>query len=621
MKRLWKKIKNKEEGSIVVATMLVVFFAAAIAGAYLKYTIHEASLTRRMLDFQRARLVAEVGLEYGVQRLKNVLLENQFRLSQTAMQTKINLISPPPNMAGYAYRTPGNSADAFRITVDTPVQMDHVITNGSMCVGLWGDNQVYTISCGAVNTNNFEGGAVLRMTVHGLGVFLIRFAIFYEDDCEFFPGRPMDVHGPVHVNCPLYIGSDSSLNFHDRVTSTHEIILGTKDGRSVSKNVWVEDSNDVPIKMDIDSKSPNWVAEAYENWDGNVLSGDHGVQHLSPPIGETNTPLDIIQRTRTTNCAEFTSASPSEQANWIMTEEVKYANKACLVIHVDSNNNVNVMNGSGMAMTNMTTAILVTNSYHSGRPVYEKQNGMYVVTGVVDTTQQYFYDSRESTYMAPIDIYVDQLEDYLTANNGELTDGDFGLVYVTRDTPASDPSRMPCVRVRNGKNLNLPLGLSVVSDMPMYVEGDYNILTTNIPAMVAGDAVTMLSENWKDAYSMEGINNRVAQNTDVRVVVMNGNTETWEGLGSAGYNGGVENVLRFLEKWNGKTYWFRGSIIDLWYSQHATNRWSYGSYYTAPNRNWGYDQSLRRINPPGMTQVFGMEELSWSASTWSHESF
>ena len=124
----------------------------------------------------------------------------------------------------------------------------------------------------------------------------------------------------------------------------------------------------------------------------------------------------------------------------------------------------------------------------------------------------------------------------------------------------------------------------------MYVEGDYNIVIPE-PGMVTGDAVNFLSSATGRTPAAAGISRRVAESTDYNTVVMTGNSETmpagWRG---GQYNGGLENVLRFLEKWTGKTVTYRGSIIDLWYSEDADGDWEYGNYYTAPYRDWGYDQ-------------------------------
>jgi hypothetical protein len=105
--------------------------------------------------------------------------------------------------------------------------------------------------------------------------------------------------------------------------------------------------------------------------------------------------------------------------------------------------------------------------------------------------------------------------------------------------------------------------------------------------------------------------------TEYKTVIMTGNSETTAG----NYNGGLENVLRFLEHWEGRNVTYRGSIIDLWYAEIASGSWGYGQYYTAPNRNWGYDSMYLTQNPPGMTQVYGMEETLWERIAWGDAGF
>lgn len=137
------------------------------------------------------------------------------------------------------------------------------------------------------------------------------------------------------------------------------------------------------------------------------------------------------------------------------------------------------------------------------------------------------------------------------------------------------------------------------------------------------DAITVLSEDWgrmagmaasdpdQDlAYSELALNSRTASSTTINAAVMLGNTETQWGA----YNGGLENVLRFLERWSGVTLTFRGSIIDLWYSEHATGNWLYGSpVYTAPNRDWDFDPDLLSFDnlPPFTPMVFSVRIYDW----------
>jgi hypothetical protein len=228
-----------------------------------------------------------------------------------------------------------------------------------------------------------------------------------------------------------------------------------------------------------------------------------------------------------------------------------------------------------------------------------------------------FKDSRENVTVAPVDIYIDQLMDEFPELFSGYTFGvgqGRGVVYITRDTPDGESGVMPAVRLRNG--VEFPEnGLTFATDLPMYVEGNFNTEgDEREPVLVTADAVTFLSENWQDARSTQSLNHRDAESTEYNMVVMTGNTET---VVNGAYNGGLENVLRFMENWSGETVTFRGSIIDLWYSRIADANWSYGNYYTAPRRDWEFDPILRTQSPPGVTRVFGVEMLSWRISKWS----
>ena len=73
----------------------------------------------------------------------------------------------------------------------------------------------------------------------------------------------------------------------------------------------------------------------------------------------------------------------------------------------------------------------------------------------------------------------------------------------------------------------------------------------------------------------------------------------------ASYSGGVENFIRLLENWNSFTLTYNGSIVVMFPSQYATNKWQQtGVYYTAPRRNWAFDVNFTDPNQlPPLTPV------------------
>ena len=77
---------------------------------------------------------------------------------------------------------------------------------------------------------------------------------------------------------------------------------------------------------------------------------------------------------------------------------------------------------------------------------------------------------------------------------------------------------------------NPPCGLSIASENPVYIQGDYNATAdgswpVGVAAAVAGDAVTLLSDNWNDVNSFifpYNINDRTSVQTAYRVALIAG---------------------------------------------------------------------------------------------------
>ena len=218
--------------------------------------------------------------------------------------------------------------------------------------------------------------------------------------------------------------------------------------------------------------------------------------------------------------------------------------------------------------------------------------------GIITTAT--FYNFREGKWLTATQIDIGALKD---ANQNPAN----GIIYIsaTETTPGADDA---VIRLINGKRLP-STGLTIATDNPLYVLGDYNKRRKR-PASLIGDANNILSNNWDDANSDKSLSNRIATNTRVNAAIMAGNTETTWGH----YNGGLENFPRFLEYWSGRTFTYVGSLICVWESVHATGPWYYGgNYYTAPTRNWSFDTDFldpEKI-PPGTVFVYTVQRLSW----------
>jgi hypothetical protein len=200
------------------------------------------------------------------------------------------------------------------------------------------------------------------------------------------------------------------------------------------------------------------------------------------------------------------------------------------------------------------------------------------------------------------------------------------------------------VKIVNGSLITMPVcpgavpcGLSITTENPAYIQGDFNansagggFANASVATSVAADAITILSVNWNDVNSFASpFNNAFARNgatTYVRTAVLAGKEVSfqipaWDTVGidgsqDFGTDGGVHNFLRFLERWNG-TLFYEGSIVSLFYSRQATGLFnSGGNNYSPPTRGYQFDVNFlnptllpprtpmfRDINTTGFTQL------------------
>jgi hypothetical protein len=164
-------------------------------------------------------------------------------------------------------------------------------------------------------------------------------------------------------------------------------------------------------------------------------------------------------------------------------------------------------------------------------------------------------------------------------------------------------------------------GLTIVSENPIYIQGDYNTggnspaTNTSIsnptsttspttssytrkPAAVVGDAITLLSAGWSDLTSItanSSIGRPASANTTVNAALVSGNVPS-----NASYSGGAENFVRLLEDWNGKRFSYYGSMVQIYNSVQATGKWQAGAViYKQPKLFWFYDNNFLTTPPPG----------------------
>lgn len=395
---------------------------------------------------------------------------------------------------------------------------------------------------------------------------VFQFGIFYERNLEMNPGPNMTFSGTprprIHSNEDIYLRPNNTLSLDATVTSATDIFRRRLDGTSPGNGtIRIRDGNGDWQNMTIDSDSPNWATDSQSIWNGNVRTGEHGVMPLNLPM-PTEDSRDVI-------------GTGSESMH----------DKAGLKI-ID-----------GVATDAAGNTVSLT---------YTDPNDPGVIIDPISTHS--FYDQREGRVVEVTQVNMDQLlasPAVVAALNNPPTDQDAGILYV---------SGTDAVRLTEGADLSAmgTGGLTVATDRPLYVQGDYNL--ANAPAAILADAVTVLSNNWSDAnseLSTQNLSERVASDTTLNAALMTGNVESTAG---GQYSGGIENFPRFLENWTSRNFNYSGSLVCLWESEHATGNWAYGGrVYTAPNRNWSYGMDFNNL-PPGTPRVRSMTVGAWIES-------
>lgn len=426
--------------------------------------------------------------------------------------------------------------------------------------------------------------------------------IFYNDLLEITPGSALTLTGAIHTNNSLYTGSNNLTVTNTTVNSVS--ILGTL-GYVGSWTVGYAPGDTYHTAAPTAPNYPSGQPPAQENnylpFGWNVAQ----IYNISDPNGNNDGYREIVEMPITTG-----SPIPGDAA-----KTQRYYNQASVRIVVDSSGSYKYYNNSGSP--NYTATQCTSGSTDAT----EKQifNTLNSALGKNET----FTDAREGSTVTVTTFDVSKL----TADvNAGLLPGFNGVVYFS-DQRANQSGGTPKYGFRIKKASALPTttsngvtpGLTLASDNPVYVWGDFNTGTSppsnstsspdptqptaagyaRQPAAIVADAVTLLSNSWLDGNSSKTLTNRPASNTTINAAIVAGDVATANGS----YSGGAENLVRLLEDWNGKRFTYYGSLVELYHSRQAIGKWNSGSgapsYYNPPTEYFYYDSNFQSASPPG----------------------
>jgi Tfp pilus assembly protein PilX len=276
----------------------------------------------------------------------------------------------------------------------------------------------------------------------------------------------------------------------------------------------------------------------------------------------------------------------------------------------------------------------------------------------VVTTSATMFDLREQKSVAIADIDVGNLTQAITNSVSSLPSGKFnGVLYVylaksSATFPAavrlSNASATPGYQNVGSTDPNVQAGFTMATNGGLYVKGDYNTQTTAglltdpatgvmntdaqavvNPAVLMADAITILSNNWRDSNVVDSQGHPITDpvaTAGVRLVnppdsgqvthatiasgLLTGNTAQ-DSSGATIYSGGGENLVRFLEDWNynenGDTVNFYGSFGCLFQSSVFNSPFQPGwpsFIYNNPGRRfYSFNSSLKGAPPPASPNI------------------
>ncbi len=537
------------KGQTLILAYLAVFVLIGTTGSLLAKALSDKNIA------ERERLITET-LYLAEGATEKVLHDFTSGIANFSLSAGVSTYSSTA-----VYTTFEGSSGPTTITTDiTSLQSSDTLIADSL------GRNIYMRLYEAVSTATHPENSSIRVTVHQVFsrrlIPTFQHMIFYEDDLEILPGADMTLAGRIHCNNDIYVNSRADLTIDtSQFHSASSIYNARKDdppdtmGGDVDIRV-TQAGPPVYAEMDgLDCNDATWAADATSRWKGTVKSAVHGVNALTAPSVGTTAPGGY------------------------------YASQADVVI---------------------TNEGIVKN----GVPLTE---GTDYPTDTVTTTTTDFYNNREGKYITMTTIDMAKLAGLDGSCGGSTCSNNLpsnGLLYATR-TDASGPAQ-PGIKIINGSQIATPVGaggLTIVSDAPAYVKGDYNTVNET-PTSIIADSVNLLSNDWQDANSALGLSSRPATSTVYNCAFVSGiDTST---LGH--YNGGLENYPRMHEDWSGDTMTIKGSFVQLWDSTVATGAWQYGgTQYTAPTRAWSYNTNFNNPSqlPPFTPKAVEAERLAW----------
>jgi len=575
---------------MVMAAVSLVILAASMNRSH---TV--AILNQRNIEFNSCSVAAEAAVEkvyarlafdfqsYGVAGVSNNWANNVY-------QNNI------PNSSEGNYWSNMTFSDAQGNTGKTYVQMVSTYAGPlpSAYEGLYAapGSPVYRIISNVTSTNSNLGviGCAQEDVLLAM-VPLVTWAIFYNGQLEFTQCATMIVNGRVHANGPIYVGTTTSLTFSNGVSTTSILDATPWDGQSSYGTNW----------HTYFTATPGYTTNVASVTVSLAMTNSHFMIEV-PPAGELPTSTIGIQRLY-------------NKAQMVLLVTNAYGNPTNLNVQLKLQTSINgAVPGydptpSYFTFTNHTPAVIVSNLPFLG------------LTNIS-------FDQRECKTNLFTQVDIGRFSSWI-ATNGTVqsklpsSSQQYPTILYVADRRSVSTGQLASVRVMNGAQIpyNFGMGFSVATMNPLYVQGNYNIMTNSgggtslntndtrftAPAAFLADSLTVQSPNWTDDQGFQTYSQSTtahdATNMTINAAIVVGTIPSTDTT-ATGFSGGVHNLPRLLEDWSSSHLWLNTSILRLWSSTLATNQFRnpagfnpipVNPYYNPPTRHYSFD--LNYLDP------------------------
>ena len=595
---------SPKAGSTIVVAMLITFIIAILIAIAANYTQQMSRVSKRTRAINTAMEIADGCLETLFANWRNiyrsetatVLPTNYFYTtayhpgSQPSTAPVPALIPTPPPSTFPS--TTNYTIDTYNIIATDPM-LNTLATDTTLPAGGYGPGSTqfsyYYLASADVTVPALSASGTVTSKVRRVFEKKLNtpwtWAIFYNDLLEITPGSALTLTGTIHTNNSLYTGS-SNLTVSN-MTQNNVSILGTL-GYVGSWTVGYAAADSYHSTAPTAPNYPSGQPPAQEN---NFLPFGWNQDQLFINITDINGNNDGYR--------EITEMPPSGTDP---LSSQRYYNQAFVRIVVDSSGNYSYYDSTGYSCT-------ANAGSNNQKQIFNTFNSAIA-------KNETFTDNREGSTVTVGTLDVSKVTSDV---NGNKFSGFNGVIYFS-DQRANQTGGTPKygLRLKNGSSLpsytggqTVP-GLTVATDNPVYVLGDFNTGTnppsnsgtptsptangyTRQPAAIIGDSVTLLSNAWLDGNSSKALSSRTASNTTVNAAIVAGDVPTANG----NYSGGAENLARFLENWTGKTFTYYGSMVEIYHSRQAIGTWGKANVYNQPTEYFYYDANFQSTSPPG----------------------